>query len=400
MVSGFRQLVPDEGQPARAPTELQVAYDADALYVAARLARPQSRTHRPPAVAAGCRGRRRPVHPVPRSASRPADRRRPHGDRGRRPAGRRHLRRHLHGRHLGRGLGLRRFGRRAGLGGRDAHPVLPASLPVRGSADLGRERPPHRPADQRGLVAGPDAEQRERPRLAHGVARRSDRDSHAAPRRVAALRHLAGRVHRPQRPRGPVQRRVTPVRRRGARREGRSQEQPDAERDGQPGLRAGGSGPRRGQPVGVRDLLRGEAPVLHGRQPDLLAVRQGRPQRQLELLLPGAAAVLLAPHRPGSAGAGQRRLRRHAGVDDDSGRGQAHRADAAGMDRRPARGSDGARVFESGERAGGDIDRSRAPGQQLRGAGEPHGRVAGRDRGGWHDGAARSPGRRPCPIGS
>src|SRR5262249_40134616 len=37
VTSGFRQPAPDEGRPARAQTDLQTAFDDDALYVSARL---------------------------------------------------------------------------------------------------------------------------------------------------------------------------------------------------------------------------------------------------------------------------------------------------------------------------------------------------------------------------
>ena len=95
----------------------------------------------------------------------------------------------------------------------------------------------------------------------------------------------------------------------------------------QPRLRPGRGRPGRGQPHRLRDLLRREAPLLHGGGAGLLALRAQRSQRLHDLLLSGAAALLLAPHRARAPGARRRRLRGHARFHDDPGRGQAHGAD-------------------------------------------------------------------------
>ena len=68
----------------------------------------------------------------------------------------------------------------------------------------------------------------------------------------------------------------------------RSRHGDDAVRDDQSGLRAGRTGSRRSQPLGVRDFLSGEASVLPRRQPPVRAE------------LPAVAAVSFTAHRPQS----------------------------------------------------------------------------------------------------
>ena len=79
----------------------------------------------------------------------------------------------------------------------------------------------------------------------------------------------------------------------------------------QPRLRAGRGRPRGREPDGFRDLLRGEAAVLHRGQPGLPALRPQRRERLHQLLLPGAAASSTR----GASGARRRGRRRAPFVD-------------------------------------------------------------------------------------
>ena len=111
------------------------------------------------------------------------------------------------------------------------------------------------------------------------------------------------------------------------------------QRHGQPRLRPSGGGPGRGEPVRVRDVLRGAAALLR-RGRGLLRVRQ--PQLLLLLERLESRHVLHPPHRPPAAGAGQRgrrgrRVRRPAAQHHDSRRREAHGAHAHGVVHRRAR---------------------------------------------------------------
>ena len=94
------------------------------------------------------------------------------------------------------------------------------------------------------------------------------RASTASPRAApgaAALRVGARGVHRARAGRQPLQRRLARVRRRGPRPQVRPRHEHGARGRRQPRLRPGGGGPGGGQPHRQRDVLRGEAAVLHRR---------------------------------------------------------------------------------------------------------------------------------------
>ena len=153
-------------------------------------------------------------------------------------------------------------------------------------------------------------------------------------------------------------------------------QQHDAGRDGEPGLRPGRSGPGRRQPDGLRDVLRGEAAVLHRGLPGLRPLRPQRRERVHGVQPHQPVAVLLAPHRPDAAGRRRRRVRRPADVDDDHRRGEGDGQDEPRVDRELHR-----RRHRAGVRR--HLDRRRA----------------GQDRGGavlQLPGGPRAPGRGPA----
>ena len=215
----------------------------------------------------------------------------------------RDLRRQLRGRHLGRGLGVGGDGRRRGLDRGDADPLLAAPLPGSSPAHLGGQRAARRPQQERGVVAGPGAQERERARLPHGPPRghragsRPGDTSSSLPYASVRAEHVE-----PARPGDPWND--------GSRlfggagldfKYGVGSGHGARGRD-QPRLRPGGGRPGGGQPHRLRDLLRGEAPVLHRGQPGLPPLRPQRGERLHDLLLPRAAALLFATDRPGAAG--------------------------------------------------------------------------------------------------
>ena len=111
-----------------------------------------------------------------------------------------------------------------------------------------------------------------------------------APYVLGQIAHEAGAAGEPAAPD------ARPRRHRRPRPEVRRHAVAGVHRHGQPGLRPGGSRPRRSEPVGVRDLLQRAAPVLR-RGVGRLSVRVRR-----------LFDLLLAPHRAPAA----RRARRHA----------------------------------------------------------------------------------------
>ena len=124
----------------------------------------------------------------------------------------------------------------------------------------------------------------------------------------------------------------------------RPTQQPHARRHDQPRLRPGRGRSGRRQPHGLRDVLRGEAPVLHRRGEHLQQLRPRRGEQLLGVQPIGADHLLFAANRAVAAGGRRWRLRRSPGPDDDSRRRQAHRQDQERLERRPARGRHRARA--------------------------------------------------------
>ncbi len=275
--TGFTQTDPEDGSPATEPTEVWVAYDDHALYVAAfchdsdpakirkRLGRRDAQTDSDWFMVA--------VDPYYDKRSGYAFYANPAGSITD-AALSNDVIRTTPGTASGR---TRPRSTASGWTIEMKHPVQPDPLPEEGRIRLGRQLHADDQAQERevGLRLGP--EERNGLRLALRPPRGPARHQPGRPGRVHALRRgpdpvPPGRGRQPlrDRPSGPRQRRLRP--------QGRPQEQPDARRHGQPGLRPGRGRPRRPQPLGLRDLLRGEAAVLHrGR----VALQQLRPRRRL-----------------------------------------------------------------------------------------------------------------------
>ena len=111
-------------------------------------------------------------------------------------------------------------------------------------------------------------------------------------------------------------------------------QQPVAGRHRQSGLRAGGGRSGGREPDRVRDLLRGEASVLHRGREHLQQLRPGRREQLLGLQPRGTDPVLLTPDRPRAAGHCERRFRRATDRDHDPRRSEAHGQDAARLEPR------------------------------------------------------------------
>ena len=93
--------------------------------------------------------------------------------------------------------------------------------------------------------------------------------------------------------------------------------EPHARRDDQSGLRPGRGGSGDAQPVGVRDVLRREAPLLRG-QPERVQLRRHELHVLQQLLRPRRA--VLAAHRPAAAAQrlGEQHARRTLDAPDDA----------------------------------------------------------------------------------
>ena len=147
-VTEFKQRDPVEGATPSQRTEVRLAFDDDALYVGARMLGQPARfdpraPHAPRRIDS-----RRPFFGLPRSLSRPAQwlllprQRRGH-------AVRRHaLERRLGRRLLGRRVGGKGEGRRQGMDGGIADPVLAAPLPAERPVRVGHQLPPRDPPQQ------------------------------------------------------------------------------------------------------------------------------------------------------------------------------------------------------------------------------------------------------------
>ena len=181
-------------------------------------------------------------------------------------------------------------------------------------------------------------------------------------RTLELLPYLSSRAEyvAPVHGRRSVQRRHAPVRQRRARSEVPADQQPHARRHDQSRLRPGRGRSGRRQPHRLRDVLRGEAPVLHRRGEHLQQLRPRRREQLLGVQPVGADHLLFAAHRPVAAGGRRRRLRRSPERDDDSRRRQAHRQDQERLERGPARGRDRARAGGDGHRRIRGSDRGRA----------------------------------------
>jgi len=202
-------------------------------------------------------------------------------------------------------VGVGREAGRERLGGRDADSVLAAAISPRGAADVRDQRDALHPAQEGRGLAGPRAEDGERPGIADGTPRRPRRRRAAADRRADPVCRHARRVCR-ARSRRSLQRWRAGVRRDRRRPQVPHDQQPVAGRHRQSRLRTGGSRPRGREPHRVRDLLRGEAAVLHRGREHLQQLRARRGEQLLGLQPRRAAAVLLTANRPGAAGQCQR----------------------------------------------------------------------------------------------
>ncbi len=335
----------------------------------------------------------------PRYAPRPAHRRAVHRHRGRRAARREHLERRQRRQLVGRGLGLGRRRRRPGLERRAADSLQSASLRCRRPAGLGHQRHPAHPAQAGEHLAGHGAAQRERLCLEDGAARRAG-GRHAPAAAGGRALYGAAPGERGARGRRPVQRRGAHVsgRRRGPQDEPAGR--PDARCDRQPRLRPGRGGSGRDQPVGLRDLFRREAALLHRRSGNLRQLRVQRREQLLRVQHVGPDDLLLAADRPAAPGRrGRGGLHGRPGVDDDPGGGESDGTDLQRLEHRPARRPHRTRARAPGAR-GVAITRGRgAADQLLRRAGPPGLRARGgrddRDRGDAP--AACGPAPRPAP---
>ena len=136
---------------------------------------------------------------------------------------------------------------------------------------------------------------------------------------------------------------VARLRGRRARLPVRARDQDDARRRHQPGLRPGRGRPRRREPHRVRDVLRGEAAVLHRGQPGVLRFGRSGAADYTTLLLPGAhssSTRAASGALPQLGRAGSSSMPRG---DHDPRRGEARRPDEERLEpRRSSRRSPGA----------------------------------------------------------
>ena len=175
---------------------------------------------------------------------------------------------------MGSHLGRRDHGGLAGLGGRDAHPLLATALPRRGASGLGSQLSPRHPSRGRGGGLGVATLDRERTRVVLRAPAGAGRGAAAGAAGGASLRGHAGELRPARQPREPVRRRLGVRRIDGTGSEVRSDRRAHARRHRQSRLRTGGGRPGGGQSDRIRDLLRGAASVLRrGRGP--LRLRRG-----------------------------------------------------------------------------------------------------------------------------
>ena len=316
---------------------------------------------------------------VSRSPPRPSDGRRLQRERRGRSGRRRRLQRLVGGQLVGRRVGVRREDGRRRVDGGDADPVLAASLHQCRAPHVRHQRAALHPAQERARLAGPRAQDRERAGLADGPSRGTDRRVAASHAGAAAVSLEPCRVRGPVLGRRPLQRRHAPLRQRRTRSEVPADQQPHARRHDQPRLRSGRGRSGRRQPDGLRDVLRGEAAVLHRRGEHLQQLRAQRREQLLGIQPVGADHLLFAADRPLAAGRRRRRVRGSSERDDDSGRRQAHGEDAERLDGGAARGRDRARARADRHAGICGSDRSRTALQLPRRA-RPARKGARRDR--------------------
>ena len=207
----------------------------------------------------------------------------------------------------------RRFRR---VGGGIADPVLATAILARRPPDVGPEPQPLHPAEQRRRLVGARPQERHAAGVGLRPRGRTRRHPSTPSPGVAPVRHDergaagVGEAGKPAEGSEPA------VRRRGTRHQVGHDEQLHARWRHQPGLRPGGGGPRSREPDGIRDLLRGEATVLHRGRATVPHVRPQRPDPVRAVRRAISVALVLAPDRPDAAPGGRRRIRQPAGGDD------------------------------------------------------------------------------------
>ena len=329
---GFRRDVPSDGKPATDDVEIRVLYDQDALYVGARLL--DSR----PALVSRRLNRRDSFNNFNDVFFVLIDSYHDHRtqfifgvDPGGRAARRdRHRGRHRRVRHrLGPGVGGAYQHRLAGLGGRDANPVLAAPLLAGAGADLGDPVPARQRPGRRGgglAVVAPD---RAGPGFQVRSSGRPPERAGSAATRGPALRREPGHPHRGRAAGQPVRRREQGLDHRRGRREIRAHQRPHLERHHQPRLRAGRSRSVGGESDGVRDLLRASGARSSSRARICSSTAAGPTPISIPAGSGGRRRSRSSARRRTSTN--RRRL--------DPGRGQALRAHRLGLvDRRARRG--------------------------------------------------------------
>ena len=227
------------------------------------------------------------------------------------------------GHELGRGLGRQGGPRRTRLDGRVPHPAQPAPLRRRGGAGLGPARLAlDRPQSGGGAVATHPA-QEQRPDVPPRRTARHPRPQALAPRRAPATRRRLARTR--QRPGDPDADHAGST---GLDAKIGLASRHHARRHGQPRLRPGRGRPLGDEPVGLRDLLRGEAALLP-RGPEDPELRQ-RGERSAVLLAPLGHAPSYTPLVPDGERSTPRPARRF------SARSRSRARRARSLARRPA----------------------------------------------------------------
>ena len=169
---------------------------------------------------------------------------------------------------------------------RDARAVLPAPIPDGARPHLGGQRAPRRAPQEREHLAR--LVPRNEGALASRMSGLEGIPALEPPRHLELLPYVSGRAEWVE-PGGPGTPSTTARAATAAPGSisARARDQPGARRRGQPRLRPGRGRPRGRQPHRVRDVLPGEAPLLHRGQPGSCVSAAGRAIN--DLLLAGAA---------------------------------------------------------------------------------------------------------------